>query len=259
MLARTIPLIALALLLVASPARSAPAPAAGHTLYLPALHNGAALVLPGVPFDPFEARSGQSTSYAYSGGGACTPDPLPDGVLHTAINAADYHGSLMCGAYLRVTGSKGTFTAIVTDLCPECPRGNLDFTQPSLIALEGTFDGRHPVSWRLLSPPLSGPVRYRFQGSNPWYIKVQLRNHRNPIFRVELRRPDGSYLALNRTEDNFFTSAGTAFLGPVERITLRVTDIFGNQLIDGNIPVSSDNRAEFAGAAQLPAGPLPER
>lgn len=253
MLARAIPLLALALLAAAAPARSAPAPAADHTIYLPALAGSPAAVLPGVPFDPAAARSGESTAYVY-GGGNCSLDPLPAGVLHLAINAADYHGSLMCGAYLRVTGSNGSFTALVVDQCPECPRGNLDFTQPSLIALEGTSDGRHPVSWRMISPPLSGPIAYRFQGSNPYYIKVQVRNHRNPIFRVELRNADGSYTPLQRVSDNFFVRNGTPNLSAV---SLRVTDIFGNQLTDSNIPIVND--VDMPGAAQLPAGPLPER
>jgi len=252
MRARIAPLIALALLLAAT-APASSAPAATHTIFLPALESGRAAVLPGVPFDPFAERSGDSTAYNYTGGN-CSLDPLPENVLHLAINAADYHGSLLCGAYLRVTGSRGSFTAIVVDQCPECPSGDLDFDLDSLFVLEGVRDGRHSVSWRLISPPLAGPVAYRFQGSNPYYLKVQVRNHRNPIFRVEMRNPDGSYTAIPRVSDNFFERDG---LPNLRSVSLRITDIFGNQLEDSNIPIVND--VDFPGRAQLPPGPLPER
>lgn len=253
MLARMLTLLVVAALLaVAAPAHSAsPAPAADHTVYLPALSNGPALVLPGVPFDPFEQHSGESTGYIYTGGN-CSLDPLPPGVLYVAINGSDYHGSLMCGAYLRATGSKGSFTALVVDQCPPCSKGDLDFELDSLFVIEGIRDGRHPVSWRLISPPLNGPIAYRFQGSNPYYAKVQVRNHRNPVLRVEMRNPNGSYTPLERVDDNFFVYNG---LPNVNRLTLRVTDIFGNVLSDSNIPIVND--VDIPGSGQFPQGPLP--
>ena len=246
-------LLALALLAGTAPAHaSAAGSAAAGPLYLPLIRNGAArTVVPGLPFDPFATFSGQATTYAYTGGGACTRDPIPSGPLVGAINDPQYYGALLCGAYLTVTGPAGTAQVLVVDLCPGCAAGDLDLDTPAFQAITGATDGRYPITWRLTSPALAGPIGYRFQGSNPYYVKVQVLNHRNPVYRVELDTGAGGFVALARTADGFFQYNSASPLGA---LTLRVTDIYSHTLTDSGIPIATNNTDIFTGHAQfLPA------
>lgn len=239
---------------IGAPAQAAaPQPRSAAALYLPLLQKpGQPGVVPGLPFDPFARSSGDATTYAYTSGGACTRDPIPAGTLVGAINAPQYYGSIMCGAYLSVTGPSGTAQVLIVDLCPSCPAGDLDLDTPAFQAVTGATDGRYPITWRLVSPPLSGPIGYRFQGSNPYYIKVQVINHRNPVYSVDLDTGAGGFVPLSRTADGFFQKA---FSSPQGALTLRVTDIYSNTLIDSGIPIASDSQQVFPGHAQFPAAP----
>jgi expansin (peptidoglycan-binding protein) len=247
-------MLALVLLASAVPAQaSGRAPAAAGPLYLPLIRNGAArAVVPGLPFDPFASFSGQATTYAYTSGGACTRDPIPAGTLVGAINDPQYYGSLLCGAYLTVSGPAGTAQILIVDLCPGCAAGDLDLDTPAFQAVTGASDGRYPITWKLTSPALAGPIVYRFQGSNPYYVKVQVLNHRNPVYRVELDTGAGGFVALTRTADGFFQYNSA---GPLGALTLRVTDIYGNTLTDAGIPIATNSTDVFAGHAQFPPAP----
>ncbi len=230
-----------------------PRPAEGSALYLPLIRNaGARTVVPGLPFDPFTSHNGDATTYAYTSGGACTRDPIPPGTLVGAINAPQYNGSIMCGAYLSVTGPAGSAQVMIVDLCPECPSGDLDLNTDAFQAITGATDGRYPISWRVVSPPLTGAIGYRFQGSNPYYIKVQVINHRNPVYRIELDTGAGGFVALDRTMDGFFQRNSPTALGA---LTLRVTDIYSNTLTDSGIPIASNSQQVFVGHAQFPPAP----
>jgi len=114
--------------------------------------------------------------------------------------------------------------------------------------------GRVPISWRVISPALDGPIVYRFKdGSSKWWLAVQIRNHRNPIWRVEFQDTDGTFKQLERQEYNYFVEPAD-HTGPVpEALTLRVTDIYGATLVDGGIALIAES--ETPGSAQFPARP----
>ena len=62
--------------------------------------------------------------------------------------------------------------AIVGDLCPECQSGDLDQ------ATSG--DGRWTISWYPVQCNVgSSNFIYSFQGSNPYYLKLQVANTRH--------------------------------------------------------------------------------
>jgi len=230
-----------------------PRPAAKTTIFLPLVWNiGGRPVAPGLPFDPFERYSGDATTYSYTSGGACTRDPIAAGTLVGAINAPQYYGSILCGAYVSVTGPAGTAQVLIVDLCPGCAAGDLDLDAAAFQAITGATDGRYPVTWRLVSPPLAGPIGYRFQGSNPYYVKVQVLQHRNPIYQIELDTGAGGFVPLTRTADGFFQYSSSSPLG---LLTLRVTDIYNNTLADSGIPIATNNQDVFAGHAQFPPAP----
>ncbi len=210
-------------------------------------------VPPTLAFDPYATHTGDATMYYYNKVGNCTLDPLPEGTFLVAMNQADYGGARLCGAYLEATGPSGTIQVIVADRCPECRPGDLDFNLPAFQALTGESTGRFPVSWHIISPPLDGPIAYRFQGSNPFYAKVQVLNHRNPVHRMEVQSPSGDWVALDRVVDNFFVIPDGAIPEPYGALTFRVTDIYGNTITDSGIAVAND--VKIPGSDQFPAAP----
>ena len=238
----------------AMPARAVSGLAAGGTtIYLP-LVRGTPPVVPGLPIDPFATRSGQATYYDADGGGNCSFDPSPSDLMVGAMNQTDYYNSLTCGAYVQVNGPKGAVVIRIVDRCPECPVGNIDLSREAFAKIADLVQGRVPITWKIISPALSGPIVYRFKdGSSKWWLAVQIRNHRNPIWQVEFRDTDGLFKALERQEYNYFVEPAS-HSGPVpESLTLRVTDIYGHVLTDSGIPLVAETST--SGHAQFP--PMP--
>ena len=214
-----------------------------RSIYLPVLAKSGDgdPVVAGLPFDPFATYSGDGTAYEYTGGGNLTRDSISRNTYIAAINQQQYFNGLLCGAYVMVTGPSGSLPVLIVDRCPECVAGDLDLEIAALQAIAGTGDGRHPISWRLISPPIGRTIGYRFQGSNPFYVKVQILFHRNPIARVEIEH-GGAFVELTRSSDGFFLYFPSGALGP---ITLRVTDIYGNRITDSATPIAVNNTTIF--------------
>lgn len=169
--------------------------------------------------------SGVATFYGATGEGNCMFEASAD-LMVTAMNHTDYANSLACGAWLRVSGPKGTVTVQVVDRCPECPPGALDLSAQAFARIADPVAGRVPITWTLQSPAVSGPIAFRFkEGSSQYWCAIQIRNHRNPVASVEVQ-VGGSWRVLPRMEYNYAVSAdGTGCGGP-----LRVTDIHGHRL-----------------------------
>lgn len=220
-------------------------------VYLALVQKIAPTTVPGLPFDPYATRTGQATYYDADGGGNCSFDPSPTNLMVAAMNNTDYYNSLLCGAYVEISGPNGQVTVRIVDRCPECPVGNIDLSQQAFANIAELSAGRVPISWRVLSPALAGPIVYHFkEGSNQWWSAVQIRNHRNPIWRVEYRTAAGSFKETVRQQYNYFVEASGMGVGPY---TFRVTDIYGNILTDSDIPFVEGG--DVAGAAQFPPRP----
>ena len=206
---------------------------------------------PPLPFDPKATHSGEGTYYAADGSGNCSFDPSPGGLLVAALNTADYHGSLLCGAVIEVTGPSGAVVVRVVDRCPECAAGDVDMSPQAFERIAPLSRGRVPITWRLLSPALGGTISYKFkEGSNQWWTAVQIRNHRNPVYSVEYRAPDGTWRQMARQSYNYFLAESGLGAGPA---ALRVTDIYGNIIADSGIAWAEG--AVIPGSAQFPAAP----
>jgi expansin (peptidoglycan-binding protein) len=218
-----------------------------HTVFVPLI-----LKLGSTPSGGGAIHTGEATYYTEAdGGGNCSFDPTPQDLMVGAMNQTDYANSAICGAYVELTGPNGTITIRIVDRCPECPAGNIDLSPSAFAKIAELSKGRVPISWRIVSPDISGPIRYHFkEGSSQWWTAVQIRNHRNPIAKLEFLDSNGQFVAMERLEYNYFLRPGDAKgLGPGP-YTFRVTDSYGNVLTDSGIALKE--AGEVAGSAQFP-------
>jgi expansin len=196
-------------------------------------------------------HQGIATYYDATGAGACSFDPSPNDLMVTALNAEEYNNAAYCGAYVDVFGPSGNETVRIVDLCPDCKTGHLDLSYEAFAKIANPVLGRISISWRIVSPALSGPIAYHFKdGSNQWWTAVQLRNHRNPIAKLEYWNGN-QWVTVPRVSYNYFVQQNPG-MGPGP-YTFRVTDMYSNTLTDSGIPFIENGTLN--GAAQFPPGP----
>jgi expansin (peptidoglycan-binding protein) len=197
-------------------------------------------------------HEGIATFYYATGDGACMFGPSPGDLMVSAMNAEEYDNASVCGAYVHVIGPKGEVTVRIVDLCPECKTGHLDLSMEAFAEIADLPLGRVSITWQLVSPNLMGPIAYHFKdGSNQWWTAVQVRNHRNPVASLEYLNGSGQWVSVPRTSYNFFVQTNPG-MGPGP-YTFRVTDNYGNALVDSGIPHIENGTVE--GVAQFPPGP----
>ncbi|MDJ0752879.1 MAG: expansin EXLX1 family cellulose-binding protein [Ardenticatenaceae bacterium] len=219
-----------------------------------------------IPFDV--ERSGNATYYwEADGSGNCLFDSLPEPQYVAAMNRQDYNSpqingqnfptATMCGAFAEVTGRKGTIIVQIVDQCPDagCVRGHLDLSPEAFAEIDDIPLGFVPITWQFVSPPMDGPIKFRYKdGSSQWWTAVQIQNHRNPIATVEVQK-GGNWVNLERQDWNYFLDSsgfGQGFH------TFRVTDVFGNQLIETskvNLDQFDPNTVDWTGDGQFPPPP----
>lgn len=215
-----------------------PAPRAGeHAVFLPLIVNGQAQTSPtspfDLPFDPSTTRTGDGTYYGATGAGNCMFDASPQDLMVGAMNNTDYANAWLCGAYVQVTGPKGTIVVRIVDRCPECQPGDIDLSQEAFAKIAEVAQGRVDISWKIISPSVSTPVSYRFkEGSSQWWTAVQVRNHRNPIYKFEYLASNGQFKEVPRLDYNYFVADSGMGPGPY---TFRITDIYGQTITDSGI------------------------
>jgi expansin (peptidoglycan-binding protein) len=143
-------------------------------------------------------------------------------------------------------------TVRIVDLCPECKAGHLDLSREAFAQIADLYLGVVPITWQVISPDLVGSIAYHFKdGSNQWWTAVQIRNHRNPIAQVEYLNNVNQWVSVPRTSYNYFVQTNPGMgQGPY---SFRVTDSYGNVLIDNGIPHIENGT--IPGAAQFPLGP----
>lgn len=196
-------------------------------------------------------HSGDGTYYDATGDGNCMFGPSPNDMMVAAMNHTDYNAAAMCGAYVQATGPKGTVLVRIVDRCPECPAGDVDFSREAFAVIADLPQGRVPITWRLASPEVTGPIAYRIkEGSSQWWTAIQVRNHRNPIASLEYKAANGQFVTVPRMDYNYFVQSSGMGVGPY---TFRVTDTYGNVLVDTGIPLSVG--VVLPGAGQFPQAP----
>lgn len=197
-------------------------------------------------------HTGDGTFYGggYEGGCAML-DPVSKDYWIVAMNLADYNNAQLAGAYIEVTGELGTINMLVTDLLPEGKKGDLDLYTDAFPLIAPVEKGRVPVSWKIipLDSAENAPVSYKYkEGSTEYWCGIQIRNHRYPVTRLEYLDENGEFIEIERRQYNYFESDSMG-KGP---FTFRITDIYGQIIIDENIPLSYDDTEIIQGHVQFP-------
>ncbi|WP_394835415.1 hypothetical protein LVJ94_00625 [Pendulispora rubella] len=193
-----------------------------------------------------EPQTGVATYYAANGGGNCSFDPTPNDLDVAAMNHEQYAGSAACGACAAVQGLKGKVTVRIVDQCPECARGHLDLSKEAFAKIATVSDGRVPITWQTVACNISGNVGYHYKdGSSQYWTAIQVRNHRVPIRKLEIKTSSG-FVEAPRQDYNYFVLEKGAGPGPV---TVRVTAIDG-QTLEDTLPAASSD-ATVSGKSQF--------
>jgi expansin (peptidoglycan-binding protein) len=195
------------------------------------------------------------TGSGYSGGAALL-DPIDPDMEITALNPYDYNSygiqAALAGAYLEVTGEKGTTVVYVTDLYPEGAPGALDLCPTSFGKIDEMSKGKIDITWRVVAAPVTGNVSYRIkEGSTTSWLAVQVRNHRYPVLKMECFK-NNTWVDMEKMHWNHFVIDNVDSTTP----RIRITDIRGYVLEDTieSIPVSGDTQPAYIveGNVQFP-------
>ncbi len=195
------------------------------------------------------------TGSGYSGGSALL-DPIPLDMEITALNPEDYNcygiQAALAGAYLEVTGEKGTTMVYVTDLYPEGAPGALDLCPTSFGKIDEMEKGKIDIKWHIVAAPITGNVSYRIkEGSTTSWLAVQVRNHRYPVLKMECYT-NNTWVDMKKMHWNHFLVENVDSTTP----KIRFTDIRGYVLTDtlDSIPISGDTRPAYIleGNVQFP-------
>ena len=192
------------------------------------------------------SESGRATYYAADGSGNCGFDPSPNDLDVAAMDDPEWSNSAVCGECVAVTGPKGNVTVRIVDRCPECEAGHLDLSQSAFAKIADVSAGNVPISWQVVECNVSGPVSYHYKdGTSQYWTAIQVRNSRLPVTSLEIQS-NGAFSPVGRESYNYFVDASGAGSGSV---TVRITSIDGQQLVDTLTPPASD--VTVAGGAQF--------
>jgi expansin len=189
-------------------------------------------------------------------GDRCSIEPLaPDG-LYASVSAAQYRGGALCGAYLDVTGPRGSVEAEIIDMCPGCAADQLDLSSAAFARVQSTPAGTAPVSYQVArDPALPAPLAVRVgPGSNAGAFAIQVLNHGNPLSGVQV---NGRALTLR--PDGYWTASTGAGNGPFH---VRVTDTLGHDAVLTGITLRPGILQQtavlmYGSATSSPATPAP--
>lgn len=199
--------------------------------------------------------TGEATYYeAFSQPNACGLPLTPDQYV-VAVAAAAFDGSAVCGRCLRVTGPLGSIVARITDSCvgPDCR--DLDLSPNAFAAIGDPLDGIIPANWESVSCDVAGPVAFYFDAaSNPYYAKIQVRNHRYGIAGLAIAEAGQPFVELDRSSDNAFEFVSG--VSPIATpLSFRATDVHGAMLEETNLAFTPGQVLD--GAGQFPFCPEP--
>ncbi len=186
--------------------------------------------------------AGYAGRFDYTGSGACNFNHLGADAYVVNMNSTDYSPA-MCGRYLRVTGPSGWVDVQVAGESFGIGPGDIDLNRPAFEQIAET--GRVAVTWHTITSPDPAPISlYIHEASNPWWMGVQVRNHRYGVASLEYLGPSG-YVSAPRDPYNYFIVDGslgvpTPLANP---FTVRLTDVNGQVVEAAGILLSPGTEA----------------
>jgi expansin (peptidoglycan-binding protein) len=107
------------------------------------------------------------------------------------MNAVDYATSSTCDACVSVLNpeTQKQVTVKITNVCPECPQGNIDLSDDAFDAIRGDNPGVAPIQWNYVPCDVGDtPIIYTFKsGSSRAWTAIHVRNGRYPVSSIEYR------------------------------------------------------------------------
>jgi len=202
-------------------------------------------------------RTGYAT-YTGSGyvGGIALLDPIPPDMEIVAVNKPEFNSygvqAALAGAYLEVTGPKGTTVVYVTDCYTEALEGALDLCGISCDKIGDTNvpGGKIDITWRIVAAPIEGNFEYRIlPASSKWWFAIQVRNHKYPVMKMEYFK-DGEWLNIPKDRCNYFVINNL----DTSTLKIRLTDIRGKVVTDtiDSIPEDLMDGCFIPGNVQFP-------
>ncbi|MEU2038781.1 expansin EXLX1 family cellulose-binding protein [Nocardia niwae] len=169
---------------------------------------------------------------------------------YAGLSTSDYGRADLCGAYLDITGPRGSVRALVVDHCPACAPGQLALSSAAFERIADPREGVARIGYRLVRDPQ--PVQeltYEVQpDSSASWFGILFGGTGNPLREVAVRPTEGGqWRQLTRRADNYWTLSGVG-RGP---FTARVTDVFGNE---AEITEVMPEPGRYAAGARLYSG-----
>ncbi|MBO6109096.1 MAG: hypothetical protein J6P16_06815 [Eubacterium sp.] len=202
-------------------------------------------------YAPDSIHAGEGTYYDKGDSpGSSGLDDFEKEYYTVAMNTEDYINGLQ-GAYIEITDKDGdTVCALVTDLLPAGAKGDVDLTKVTFEKIEELGTGRMDITWRVIPLPTMDAVRFLWKkGSSKYWSQIQVRNNVYPVKSVEYYDSEtDKYIAFEKEVYNYYTAPKGMGEGP---FTLRLTDIYGQQIIEEGVVMNSDGE-EVVGRHNFP-------
>jgi len=139
------------------------------------------------------------------------------------------------------------------DQCGGCATNSID--------LSTSGDGSWGISWKAVPCPVgSEKLKYKFQGSNAYYLKMQVVSHKLPLSSVEYVIGGKAYPATH-TQDNFWVSPSGMPQASTWPMTVNVYSTDGEKLTDtvpsltNSVLLSGGKNVQFSGSSGLTEDP----
>ncbi|HNZ98963.1 expansin EXLX1 family cellulose-binding protein [Ruminococcus sp.] len=200
-----------------------------------------------------KVHSGEATYYDLADdnlGNASLNDVRGD-YYYAAMNTADYNTAMLAGAYVEVTGPKGSVDVYIVDRLPEGAKGDIDLDPAAFEKIADKVDGRVPITWKIIpfDKAETEPMSYRYKtGATKYWFEMQVFNQKYPIYSLELLQ-NGKYIEVPREEYNYFNLKGAVEPGP---FTFRITDIYGHVVIEEGVDLKDNDVTPVKGTKQFP-------
>ncbi len=185
-----------------------------------------------------QTNSGEGTYYAPIDGtnsGNCSIYVEKGDLMYCALNTIDYNDAAPCGAYIKVTGVKGSVVLQVVDSCPECLKGDVDMTEEAFSMIDEVINGRVPITWEFVDKPNDKTVKLEFkEGSSQYWTAIKVFDIKNALQSLEYLNANGNWVAMERKSYNFFIEPD----GVMSPMTLRATSVKNEVIIMENISLT---------------------